>query len=86
MTDEDVAAIVDGLETPVIYDGMPVQDAVNFCGYILSTTIGYTTFELGVPTCGYPLQVATILADTGFEWVERPAIGVGRLGVLGRTS
>lgn len=70
--EEDQKKIFDGLETPVVYDGMPVQDAVNFCEYILETTIGYTTFHAGVPGCGYPLQVATILADIGFTWVARP--------------
>jgi hypothetical protein len=73
-----VNELLTDLETPVIYNGMPLQDAVNFCSYILHTTIGYTTFEVGVPTCGYPLQVATISADNGFEWVARPELSVSR--------
>jgi hypothetical protein len=72
MSESDQEPIFAGLETPVIYDGMPVQDAVNFCEYILTTTIGYTTFHAGVPSCGYPLQVAMILADSGFAWISRP--------------
>lgn len=61
-----------GLETGVIYDGMPVQDAINFAAYILETTIGWSTFAVGVPACGGPLQLATITTEGGFTWVTRP--------------
>jgi hypothetical protein len=78
VSDEDIGAVLDpaGLETWVIFDGMPLQDAVNFAVYILDTTIGWSTFQVGVPTCGKPLQVATIRADTGFHWVAEPVISV----------
>ena len=51
---------------------MPVQDAINFAVYVLRTTIGLANFEIGPPSCGGPLQVAIILPETGFEWVENP--------------
>lgn len=66
----------EGLETQVIFEGMPVQDAINFATYILDTTIGWSTFALGVPVCARPLQVATILADKGFAWVAEPELRV----------
>ena len=78
MSATDIDALLDGLETPVVYDGMPVQDAVNFCTFILDTTIGFTTYHWGAPSCGYPLQLATILADVGFEWVARLELRVSR--------
>lgn len=76
--EEDLDAVLEpeGLETQVIFDGMPVQDAINFAVYILDTTIGWSTFQLGPPICGRPLQVATILADTGFAWVAKPELAV----------
>jgi len=52
----------DALETAVIFDGMPIQDAVNFAVYILETTIGWATFAIGMASCGGFLQVATILS------------------------
>ncbi len=78
LTEDDLNEVfsADGLETAVIFDGMPVQDAINFAAYILDTTIGWTTFALGAPACGRPLQVATILADGGFQWVEKPELRV----------
>jgi hypothetical protein len=78
LTEEDIQSVLEaeGLETQVLFDGMPVQDAINFAVYILDTTIGWSTFAIGVPLCGRPLQVATILADTGFAWVAKPELSV----------
>lgn len=78
LNEEEISAVLEpeGLETQVLFDGMPVQDAINFAVYILDTTIGWTTFQLGAPACGRPLQVSTILADTGFAWVAKPELTV----------
>jgi hypothetical protein len=62
---------VQTFESPVVYDGMPVQDAVNFLVFILQTTVGLASFEVGVPSCGGPLQVATILPEQGFQWISQ---------------
>jgi hypothetical protein len=59
-------------QSPVVFDSMPIQDAINFCGYILRTTIAFSTFEVGIPACGEPLQMAVILRRQGFIWVEEP--------------
>jgi hypothetical protein len=76
LSDSDIDELVAQLETQVVYDGMPVQDAINFATYILDTTIGWSTFALGQPACGRPLQVATILSDDGFTWVAKPNLSV----------
>lgn len=73
---EEIIQIVTKYESPVIYDGMPVQDAINFAVFILMTTIGMATFEAGPASCGGPLQVATILPDEGFRWIEEPTLTV----------
>jgi hypothetical protein len=76
MDDAEVEQLLGDLEVQVLYDGMPVQDAVDFAVFILTTTIGMSAFETGAQSCGGPLQVATILPDRGFEWVARPALTV----------
>ncbi|MFC2071404.1 hypothetical protein ACFLUU_01615 [Chloroflexota bacterium] len=62
---------------PVAYNGMPVQDAINFAVYILETTIGAVTIEqTPAPSCGGPLQVAVILPDKGWEWIHEPQLTI----------
>jgi hypothetical protein len=73
---DQVEAVTTGLEANVIYDGMPVQDAINFATFILETTISFSAFEVGAASCGRPLQVATILADEGFKWIAKPELRV----------
>lgn len=75
-TTAEIDQLFASVEASVAYDGMPVQDAVNFAAYIVKTTIGMATYESGVPSCGGPLQVATILADGEFIWIERPSLAV----------
>jgi hypothetical protein len=74
MSQQDIDEVLDaqGLETGIMIDGMPVQDAINFAVYILEAAIGWAMFAVGAASCGGPLQVATILADAGFAWVARP--------------
>jgi len=76
LSDEKIKEILDGFESAVVFDGMPVQDAINFAAYIVRVTIGLATFEAGPPSCGGPLQVAAILPDSGFEWVMNPTFAV----------
>ncbi|HVD86856.1 MAG TPA: hypothetical protein VNB59_05555 [Solirubrobacterales bacterium] len=78
LDDGKIDAVTADLEASVLYDGMPVQDAINFATFILETTIAYTTFEVGPASCGRPLQVATILADEGFKWISKPELRVDR--------
>ena len=67
---------VSKFQAPIVFDSMPVQDAINFSIHILKTTISFSTFEIGVPSCGEPLQVAVILRKKRFVWVEEPRFHV----------
>ena len=62
----------DALRLQVVFAAMPIQDAINFAVYVLQTTIDYTTFEFGTPSCGGDLQIAIISEDAGFRWVSEP--------------
>jgi len=71
--EEVIDEVANRYTTPVNYDSMPVQDAINFVKFILETTIGVAAFELGpAPACGGPLQIATVLPDDGFNWIKEP--------------
>ena len=68
---------IENWRMPISYEGMPVQDAINFAVYIIETTIGAATFELGpAPSCGGLLQVAVILPDKGWQWVQQPELTI----------
>lgn len=72
----EIQELLSDLGTAVLFDGMPVQDAVNFAVYILRTTIGYTAFSIGQATCGGPIQLATVLPDEGLKWIEKPDLRI----------
>jgi hypothetical protein len=60
------------LESPIVFDGMPLQDAIGFCRFILETTINVCTYEVGVPVCGGPLHIAIVTRAAGFSWISQP--------------
>lgn len=60
---------IEPLKSPIAYDAIPLQDAVNFAYHILRTTVDHTTFELGPPSCGGPLDIAIVTKLDGFNWV-----------------
>ncbi len=71
-----IQKVMRSFESPVIFDSMPIQDAVGFAEHILKTTIAFTTYEVGYPTCGEPTQVAVIMRRKGFTWVDEPRFHV----------
>ena len=58
--------------TVVAFDGMPLQDAIGFCRFIIQTTIGWCTYAIGAAMCGGPVKLAVITPGGGFEWISRP--------------
>ncbi|MCY4526357.1 MAG: hypothetical protein OXB89_07090 [Anaerolineaceae bacterium] len=60
------------LTPQVLFEAMPLQDAINFVVYVLQTTIGFTLFETGPSLCGGQLQIAVLSGETRFQWVSKP--------------
>jgi hypothetical protein len=60
-----------GMQMPIIFESMPLQDAVDFAEFVLNVTIGASRFEVGVPICAAPLDIAIIKRETGFRWIRR---------------
>jgi len=54
--------------SPIVFNGMPVKVAVEFVKFILKTTIGMASFEIGSPSCSEPICVAVITATEGFKF------------------
>jgi hypothetical protein len=57
-------------ELPLVFDGMPIQDAVDFANYAVQVTIGRFRFAVGPPLCGGDIDIAVITPDS-FEWAQR---------------
>ncbi|MGI0129268.1 MAG: hypothetical protein ACREEC_03815 [Thermoplasmata archaeon] len=83
MTDAELEQILQQTRLQVIFDGMPVQDAINYCSFILDTTIGWAAFHWGSQSCARPLQVAAILPGDGFRWISRPDFSVPSMEPIG---
>ncbi len=55
---------------PIIYEGMPLQDAIDLAVYLVNVTIGHSRFAVGPPVCGGDIDVATI-TPRGMQWISR---------------
>ena len=71
-----IESILEGRRSPFVFDGMPIQEAIDFVVFILQTTINVCKFETGLQTCGGPLWVSAITKD-GFKWIREPSLEVG---------
>jgi hypothetical protein len=71
-----VQNILNGVTSPVVFDGMPLQDAIGFCRFIIQTTIGVCAYEAGVPSCGGPIHIAAITKRDGFVWISEPKLSL----------
>ena len=63
------------LQSRVAFDGMPLEDAVGFCKFIIDTTIGMATYEIGNPSCGGPVNIA-VITRSSFRWVSEPRLSI----------
>jgi hypothetical protein len=63
------------LQSRVAFDGMPLEDAVGFCKFIIETTIGMATYEIGIPSCGGPVHIA-VITPSSFRWVSEPRLPI----------
>lgn len=55
---------------PLVFDGMPIQDAIDFAMYAANVTIGRFRFGAGVALCGGEIDVA-LLRPGGLQWAQR---------------
>lgn len=57
-------------ELPLIFDGMPIQDAIDFANYAVQLTIGLFRFAVGPPLCGGNVDIA-VITPFAFQWAQR---------------
>ena len=69
-SEEELHKLLRRLEYPVAFNGMPLQDAIDYSVYLVNVAIGRYRFVIGAPLCGGEIDVAVITPNT-FTWVQR---------------
>jgi hypothetical protein len=68
--------VKDGVASlPLIFDGMPLQDAIDFAEYAIQVVIGRFRFGLGPPLCGGDIDIA-VITPNAFRWARRKQWGI----------
>jgi hypothetical protein len=67
---DEVRPLVDRFQYPVPFEGMPLQDAIDYTVYLVNVAIGRFRFVIGAPLCGGEIDVAVITPNS-FTWVKR---------------
>jgi len=60
---------------PIVFDGMPLQDAIDCLAFILRTTVSAARFTAGSASCGGALSIAVIDREHAFRWIKKPDLG-----------
>ena len=64
------AKITQELQYPVIFQAMPLGDAIAYAEFVVRITIERFRFVIGAELCGGPIDIATITRREGFVWVR----------------
>lgn len=67
---EEIRQLLDRLQYPVFFGGMPLQDAIDYAVYVVNVVIGRFRFVVGAPLCGGEIDVA-VITPNAFTWVQR---------------
>ena len=70
ITREEAGKILTPLEYPVLFNGMPLQDAIDYAVYLANVAIGRFRFVVGAPLCGGAIDVA-VITPRNFTWVRQ---------------
>lgn len=68
---DQVNEIIAKYESPVVYHGMPLSEAIRFVKFILHTTVNMSHFEAGPASCALPLTIAVIPSQKKLKWVSK---------------
>lgn len=67
----EVAARIHAFEYPILFEAMPLQDAIDFAAWIAEVVIGRFRFVAGPALCVGPVDIAAITRHGGFQWIRQ---------------
>lgn len=53
------------------YPLFSLQDAINYAGFLIRTTIDHQQFSQKIPDVGGDIDVATVTLLGGFQWIRQ---------------
>ena len=59
------------LQYQVLFQAMPLGDAIDYAKFLVQMTIYRFRFVMGAEICGGAIDIATITRKDGFSWVQR---------------
>lgn len=76
----EISELLKEFEYPVIFHGMPLQDAIDYATYMINVVIGRFRFVIGAPLCGGEVDVA-VITPNAFTWVQRKSWKSNRIPI-----
>lgn len=70
---EDLIKALAPLQYPIAFAQMPLQDAIEYCHFMISLAIGRFRFALGPELCGGAVDIAAI-SQTRFHWISQKSL------------
>ena len=71
----DANTAVEGFQYPVLFQAMPLGDAIDYAEFLVRMTINRYRFCVGAEICGGAVDIATITRKDGFSWTRRKRRG-----------
>jgi hypothetical protein len=66
----EILGLLHEFQYPVYFNGMPLQDAIDYAIYMVNVVIGRFRFVIGAPLAGGEIDVA-VITPNAFTWIER---------------
>jgi hypothetical protein len=66
-----IAQLPTSLTAPLVWDAMPVQDAIDLAEFLVEVTKKYYRFHPGADIVGGHTDIAVVTRHEGFKWIER---------------
>jgi hypothetical protein len=68
--EKEIFDLVSEFQYPVLFNGMPLQDAIDYATYLVNVEIGRFRFVIGAPLCGGEIDLA-VITPNAFTWIDR---------------